>query len=191
VREKGIDCFAQTIGELRRRGRRVRPLVVGAGPAEAEFRRKVGDAHFTGHLEGQELGRAIASADVLLNPSVTEAFGNVNLEAMAAGLVVVSADAGSARAIISNGVDGLYCYPDPNELADCIEEVLDNPSRARGLREAAARTASVKRWEDVLEPVVQAYCYGQRAHVDVRAKAKNDDREELRADAAVARSPVG
>ena len=34
VREKGIDGFIRTIGELQRRGYRVRPTIVGSGPAE-------------------------------------------------------------------------------------------------------------------------------------------------------------
>jgi glycosyltransferase involved in cell wall biosynthesis len=39
-------------------------------------------AVFTGHLEGENLARAIASSDIMIMPSVTEAFGNVVLEAI-------------------------------------------------------------------------------------------------------------
>ena len=85
---------------------------------------ELGEAMFTGHLEGEALGGAVASADILLNPSLTEAFGNVNLEAMAAGLAVVSADVESARAIITDGQDGLLCDPTANAFADTIERLM-------------------------------------------------------------------
>ena len=44
------------------------------------------DAIFIGQQTGADLARALASADVFLNPSITEAFGNVTLEAMACAL---------------------------------------------------------------------------------------------------------
>jgi phosphatidylinositol alpha 1,6-mannosyltransferase len=56
-------------------------------------------AIFAGFQRGEDLGRAVASMDMLFNPSVTETFGNVTLEAMAAGVPVVAARAtGSDRA---------------------------------------------------------------------------------------------
>ena len=51
---------------------------------------KLPDALLLGHQSGADLGRALASMDMLLNPSVTEAFGNVNLEAMACETPVVA-----------------------------------------------------------------------------------------------------
>ncbi|MHC9420253.1 glycosyltransferase family 4 protein [Sphingomonas citri] len=106
VREKGVADYAQVIEALATAGVAVRPLVVGDGPELAALRRRLPQAVTTGHLAGAELGRAVASADIFFNPSVTEAFGNVTLEAMAAGLPIVSVDVASARALL--GDDGLY-----------------------------------------------------------------------------------
>ena len=94
----------------------MRPLVVGDGPARAWFEAQLPGARFTGHLDGEALGRAVASADILVNPSTTEAFGNVNLEAMAAGLALVSADVGSAQALIEHGRSGLLVPPEERPL---------------------------------------------------------------------------
>lgn len=158
VREKGIGCFIQTIRELRARGHSLKPLIVGDGPEFARMKQQIGEAVFAGHLEGATLGRVVASSDILLNPSVTEAFGNVNLEAMAAGLAVVSADVGSARAIITNGRDGLLCAPTASTFADTIERLMRDPAALEQTRIAAVRTASRYRWRDNLDSVVQAYC---------------------------------
>jgi glycosyltransferase involved in cell wall biosynthesis len=157
VREKGIDAFARTVRELRTRGHEFRPMVVGTGPAERELRARLGDAVFLGHLGGRELGRAVASADILLNPSLTEAFGNVNLEAMAAGIAVVSADAGSAQVLIEDGQSGILCSPDPNLYADAVEALLNDPLRRRQLGIEAAQSASIYRWPHVLDDVVMSY----------------------------------
>ena len=163
VREKGIDCFARVVGELRRRGHSVRPLIIGEGPAAPHFKRALGDAVFSGRLEGAELGRAVASADILLNPSTTEAFGNVNLEALAAGLAVVSADADSARALIHDGETGLLRPARVQALADAVEHLLREPWTALRLRTAAPEAAAQRQWPNVLNGVVEAY----RKHVKV------------------------
>jgi len=88
VLEKGLGIFAEVVARLRSEGQRFGVLVIGDGPARADFERLLPDAVFTGFQQGPDLARALASADILLNPSSTEAFGNVSLEAMASGLPV-------------------------------------------------------------------------------------------------------
>jgi glycosyltransferase involved in cell wall biosynthesis len=157
VREKGTACFAQTVGALRQRGLVVRPLVVGEGPARAELARQLGEAVFLGHLDGAELGRAVASSDILLNPSLTEAFGNVNLEAMAAGLCVVSANVGSASALITDRKDGYLVDADPHTFADAIFRLANHPATRRRVGRNAVATARAYRWSDVLDDVIRTY----------------------------------
>ena len=157
VREKGIATFVRTIAELRRRELAVRPLIVGDGPARAEMEAQVGEAVFLGHLDGADLGRAVASADILLNPSLTEAFGNVNLEAMAAGICVVSASVGSASAIIAHGKDGLLIDPDPGSFADAIERLASDRIARKRIGQNAIATAQCYQWSEVLDDVVRSY----------------------------------
>jgi glycosyltransferase involved in cell wall biosynthesis len=161
VREKGLDVFAASVAELRRRGLALRPLVVGDGPERPWLEQRLGDAIFTGHLDGEALGRAVASADILVNPSVTEAFGNVNLEAMASGLAVVSADVGSAQALIENGKQGLLVEPkDPNAYADAVETLIRFPARRKRLADAAVKAAAAYNWPDILDSVISVYRLG-------------------------------
>lgn len=157
VIEKGITAFADTIRLLRERGHPLRPLIVGTGPAEARFRALLPDAVFTGHLDGAALGRAVASADILINPSTTEAFGNVNLEAMASGLAVVSADVGSARALIVSGRSGLLTEPTPANLANATGHLIDRPDLRFALALEAHRAAGMHRWPEILDRVLLSY----------------------------------
>ncbi len=106
VLEKGVEIFAAAVRAARAKGAPIRALIVGEGPARAHFAESLPDAVFTGHLDGEVLARAYASADIFLNPSVTETFGNVTLEAMASGLPAVAAAASGSRSLIAEGETG-------------------------------------------------------------------------------------
>ena len=97
VMEKGLDVFADAIHAFATCGLKYRVLVIGEGPARPWFEQQLPDAIFLGQQTGDDLARALASADVFLNPSITEAFGNVTLEAMACALPVLAAEATGAR----------------------------------------------------------------------------------------------
>jgi glycosyltransferase involved in cell wall biosynthesis len=158
VKEKGLDIFEATVSELRRRGHPCRPLIVGAGPAGEELASRLGDAVFTGHIEGNALARAVASADMLLNPSTTEAFGNVNLEAMASGVALISADAPAARALIKDGESGLIVPPrDVGAYADAVEGLARDGARRRRIADAALESSRAYRWSAILDRVIDTY----------------------------------
>ncbi len=158
VQEKGLGVFADTIDALRASGQMVRPLIVGEGPARAWFEKRVPDAVFAGHLEGAALGRAVASADILINPSVTEAFGNVNLEAMASGLAVVSADVPSASSLIADGRTGwLVEAHKPAAYARAARMLMQEAPLRRAIGTAASKEASRYRWDDVMAGVAADY----------------------------------
>lgn len=158
VVEKGLGIFAGAIDELRARGHAIVPLVVGDGPALGWFRERLGDVRTTGHLEDVELGRAVASADILINPSDTEAFGNVNLEAMASALAIVSADVGSAQALLRNGESGIMVPPrDVRAYADAAEQLLASAKTRARLGNAALEASKRFNWDEVLGEVVRAY----------------------------------
>jgi glycosyltransferase involved in cell wall biosynthesis len=178
VQEKGLSVFADTIDALRASGLNVRPLVVGEGPARAWFERRVPDAVFAGHLEGVALGRAVASADILINPSVTEAFGNVNLEAMASGLAVVSADVPSASALIADGRTGWLVAPGaPAAYARATRMLMEEAPLRRAMGAAASRESTRYRWDDVLAGVAADYrrCRSlDSAKVDVSQRVRQE-----------------
>ncbi|WP_420144551.1 glycosyltransferase family 4 protein [Sphingobium sp.] len=158
VLEKGLGVFADTIAAMRARGASVRPMIVGEGPARSWLAQRLPNASFMGHLSGTDLGRAVASADMLINPSVTEAFGNVNLEAMASGLAVLSADVSSASSLIDAGRTGLLLPPaDAAAYAGAAVGLMAAPARMAAMRQNAATAASRHRWDDVLQSVADAY----------------------------------
>ncbi|WP_144097004.1 glycosyltransferase family 4 protein [Croceicoccus sediminis] len=156
VKEKGIDIYRDVLAGLGHRAN-VRALIVGAGPAGSEFE-GIGRAVLTGHLEGEELARAVASADIMLAPSTTETFGQVMLEGMASGLAVVSADAPSARALIEPGVTGLLCRPKAvGEYICALESLISGPAIRLGMGERARAASSAYSWDRASDSVAEVY----------------------------------
>jgi phosphatidylinositol alpha 1,6-mannosyltransferase len=155
VLEKGVRDYIAIVQRLHANGVTVRALAVGAGPAAAAFA-ELGDAVLTGHLDGPELARAVASADILIHPSRTEAFGNVVLEAMASGLAIVSADTDSSRQLIEHGRSGLLST-DAEDFADAVGGLAADEGRRRELG-AEARAASARfSWDAASDSVLEAY----------------------------------
>lgn len=158
VLEKGLRVFAEVAAALRARGVKHRVLVVGKGPAQQWFAEQTPDAAFAGFVTGDDLGRAVASMDVLFNPSVTETWGQVTSEAMAAGVPVVAARATGAVDLIEDGVSGFLVTPqDVGGYADAIARLAADPAlRARAGAAAHARAATF-RWDTANEAVLTAY----------------------------------
>lgn len=162
VLEKGLDTVAAVTAELTRRGVAHRLLIVGDGPAREKFAAQVPGAIFTGFLDGERLPIAYASAEVLLNPSTTETFGNINTEAMASGLPVVAALATGNDALVVDGVTGRLIIPgDIAAYADAIAAYVADPmlrarhgaaglERAKGYDWDAINGAVLARYRDLI-----------------------------------------
>ena len=158
VMEKGLDVFADAILALIDRGVRHRVLVIGDGPAREWFEEQLPDAIFLGEQTGTDLSRALASSDVLMNPSMTEAFGNVTLEAMACALAVVAAQASGTTNLVRNGITGLLVDgSEPDEFADALAAYAADPELRHRHGEAGLAVARTMDWDTINSAVVRAY----------------------------------
>ena len=159
VMEKGLDVFAEAIDLLVRRGVRARVLVIGEGPAREWFERRLPEGTiFTGFQRGDELGRAIASADMLFNPSVTETFGNVTLEAMACGLPVVAAQATGSLSLVEDGVSGRLIRPGANEaFAQALKLYCEDADARRAAGRAGLEISQRYTWDRVNHDLLEGY----------------------------------
>ena len=158
VMEKGLDVFADTIDQLSRRGVPHQVVVIGEGPAGGWFGSRLPNAKFVGFQSGKDLACALASLDMLFNPSVTETFGNVTLEAMACRLPVVAARATGSASIVKHGQTGFLVEPGSiSSFADrlqsyCMDKTL------RDLHGAAALAESQKYdWDAINQVVAETY----------------------------------
>lgn len=158
VLEKGLDTFADTLAALDRRGLAYKALFVGDGPARPWIEDHAPQGIFIGFQKGEDLARAYASADIMFNPSSTETFGNVTLEAMASGLPVVAARATGSLSLVEDGVNGRLTTPDDvEESAAALEHYLKNHD-ARAAAGAAGRERSKRfDWDAINEGLLRRY----------------------------------
>lgn len=114
-------------------------LIVGEGPERAALERQAsapglrGSVTFTGHVAGETLAAAYAAADVFALASRSEGFPTAILEAMAAGLPIVTTAIRGMRDHLQEGSNGLLVAPgDPAALAAALGRLLaDADLRAR------------------------------------------------------------
>jgi glycosyltransferase involved in cell wall biosynthesis len=150
VVEKGLDVFSDTIDELARRGVKHKVLVVGEGPARKWFESRLPEAVFVGFQDGRDLGRAVASMDVLFNPSITETFGNVTLEAMACGLPVVAAQAAGSESLVYDGISGRLIRPGAvHSFAEALRVYIESADLRAQHGSAGKRRACDFGWDRI------------------------------------------
>ena len=158
VMEKGLDVFADAVHAFGTYGLKYRVLVIGEGPARPWFEEQLRDAIFLGQVTGSDLARALASSDLLLNPSITEAFGNVTLEAMACALPVLAAESTGATNLVQNGVTGMLVDgTDPDEFAEALSRYARDPNLRQRHGEAGLAFAQTMDWDSINGAVIRAY----------------------------------
>jgi glycosyltransferase involved in cell wall biosynthesis len=144
-RRKGVIEALEAAQLTLRKVPSARFLFVGSWEDEAlerELKTSTGDTsriEFLPPVFGRAKDLLLASAGILLfTPREPEGHPRVILEAMAAGLPVVTTDRGAIRETVSNGVTGYVLEdPDPVEIAGRLVELLENPDLYERMSSAA------------------------------------------------------
>ena len=158
VMEKGLDVFADTIDELRRANVAHKVLIVGDGPARGWLEGRLPGASFAGFQQGADLGRAVASMDVLFNPSVTETFGNVTLEAMACRLPVVAAEATGSESLVTDGVSGRLIRPGAiRQFTEALRRYIEQADMRHAHGQAGLEQSLEFDWDRINQTVADTY----------------------------------
>lgn len=110
------------------------------------------------NLPPDELVALYQAADIFVLPSITETFGIVLVEAMAAGLPVLTTDAPGCRDIVRDGRDGLMVPPnDPAALSASMERFLIDPGLLADLRAKSLSRAQDFNWDGVVDQYETLY----------------------------------
>jgi glycosyltransferase involved in cell wall biosynthesis len=144
VAYKGVDVLLRALASSD-----ARAVIVGDGPKRTEWEALAQSLHlngralFTGDVSDQQLKILMHAASALVLPSVTrqEAFGYVQLEAMAAGKPVISTDLPTGVSWVNqDGVTGRVVRTgDVDDLRAAMVQMLASPDRAAQMGAAARR----------------------------------------------------
>jgi glycosyltransferase involved in cell wall biosynthesis len=139
---KGLDTLIRAMPQVAGRLR-----VVGIGPMEAEWKALAQDCGVSDRIEwlgeapDEDLPGLYHQADLFVLPAShpSEAFGLVQVEAMAAGLPVVCTELGTGTTYVNiDGETGTVVLPrDPDALAAAINAMIAYPARRAEMGQAA------------------------------------------------------
>lgn len=138
----------------------VRLAIVGDGPYREELEQHFAGlpVKFMGYMQGERLATAYASADIFTFTSAMESFGLVLVEAMAAGLPVVTTRVGGAKDIITEGVNGYtYTVGDTEAFIESVRNIAEVPSKRQEMGLAARAFAETQTWDAIMSVVVECY----------------------------------
>jgi glycosyltransferase involved in cell wall biosynthesis len=142
--------------------------VAGSGSQEGELRRLVSSLNldgvrFVGSVEPALIPALYDAADIFVNSSVVDNQPVSVLEALAAGLPVVTTGTGDIAAIVHDGDTGLLVPArDPAAMAKAVTSLLADPDRARLMARRAKQAMEQHTWAEVRKQWTAAYT-GQTA----------------------------
>ncbi|WP_182355062.1 glycosyltransferase [Flaviflexus huanghaiensis] len=165
---KGVDLAIRALAEIHEAKR---PRLVIAGEPASDFPgytqqvRALGEElgleefiEYRGSMGRDELARLLSGAQVLLNPSHSETYGIINVEAAACGTPVIASRVGGMVDSVLDGDSG-YLIPsrDPRQWAAAIERILDDPGLRERLSRSARQFALSRGWREAARELVDVY----------------------------------
>ena len=165
-RRKGVLDFIDALGLVRERGVPFEAIISGIGPdvdsskaRAAELNFSETEIRFTGYADYDTVPDLYRRADVFVSPTYAEGFSNTILEAMAAGLAVVSTHSVGVSDCLRDGENGLMVQPgDVPALAQALMRVIeDGPLRARLARDGLEECRRVYSWGAVGRQIMEVY----------------------------------
>ena len=148
---KGIHYFAMAAEKLAARGLHYEFRVAGDVQHSVANQKQCRYLTFLGRIPRGEMAREFAAADLFVMPSLAETGPEVNYEALACGVPVVTTP--EARGVVRDGIEGrIVRARDPEVLANAIVEIIEDREKRDRMARASRERARDFTWE----------CYGER-----------------------------
>jgi glycosyltransferase involved in cell wall biosynthesis len=161
IEKKGFADLISACAHLRSRGCAFTCSIIGEGPLEETLRAQIAAeglekwVELTGPQTQEQISRRLAHATIFALPCTHEADGGMDnlptviMEAMAAGLPVISTPLGGIPEMVEPGVNGeLVPERNPEAVSVAIERLIADPDKARSLgsrgREIAREKFSIE-----------------------------------------------
>ena len=192
-RRKGVLDFIDALGLLRARAIPFEATISGIGPDVESSKARAAELNFsdeairfTGYADYDTVPDLFRAADVFVSPTYAEGFSNTILEAMAAGLAVVSTHSVGVSDCLRDGENGLLVQPgDVAALADALARVIqDEPLRRRLAKDGLAECRRVYSWRAVGRQIMDVYgsVANERPASDFAASLPHDPACRFRAE---------
>ena len=152
---KGIHYLAMAADKLVARGFRYTFRVAGNIGRFIPTQPVCQHLSFLGRVRRTEMEREFAAADVFVMPSLSETGPEVNYEALACAVPVITTP--EAKAIVRDKIDGLIVPSrDPDALADAITAIIEDREKRDQMSRAARERARDYTWDRYGERLIEA-----------------------------------
>ncbi|HEU5333492.1 MAG TPA: glycosyltransferase family 4 protein [Actinocrinis sp.] len=160
---KGLPVLLEAFPAIVEARPRTRLLVAGRGDAVDALKtlpeRVRGNVTFLGMVSDEARARLLRSVDIYCAPNTGgESFGIILVEAMSAGAPVLASDLDAFSLVLEGGAAGrMFPNGDADALAAAALDLLGDPGRRAGLREAASTAVRRYDWSVVAADILSIY----------------------------------
>jgi glycosyltransferase involved in cell wall biosynthesis len=167
--EKNVRFLGRLDQALRNAGlKNYRFLIVGDGDERKWLANNLQNAEFTGEIRGEAVAKAFANMDLFVFPSLTDAFANVVLEAMSAGVPAIAFPVGGPKFLIEDKVSGFIAASE-GDMAKKIADIIRKPAQLEPMKCAARRFAEEHSWDAIFNKTYEYYTICAQYDMKVRA----------------------
>lgn len=111
--------------------------------------------HYTGFLSAEQLAKKLTEVNAVVIPSSIENAPNSLAEGEIVGTPTIATFVGGNMDMLEHNKDGfLYCYNEPNMLAEYLTQIFESDELAKKISEHARTTARKRHDPEVLEKTI-------------------------------------
>ncbi|NHN66006.1 glycosyltransferase family 4 protein [Haloarcula sp. JP-Z28] len=159
---KNITNLLNAVASLHQSGINVPKLVIAGdwrGTETHHYGKEIlGDnVVFTGYVDDDVLAHIYHGAGLYANPTRHEAFGLTNLEAMAAGLPVITSNKFAVPEVVGDAALLIDDPEDTDEIANKIQLVIENADLRSELSDKSRMRAEMYTWEKTVDTIVSVF----------------------------------
>lgn len=158
-----IPCILRAFQQVQRRLPEAILLLVGGGSLHEDLKRQVkqmrlSNVTFTGRVDNSEIVRYLDQADIMVSAPKVDNMPVSLIEAMNAGLLVISSKVGGVPYMIEDGVNGLLFESDNDqELAEKMIWAMEHQDLAHNMVVKAKQSIQQYQWTSVKDKLFAAY----------------------------------
>lgn len=161
---EGVKYLIEAMNIIKQQNTTARLMLVGDGEERQGLEGLVkelklgGCVTFVGKVPNERVPAYMAAADIFVLPTLSESFGIVNLEAMAAGLPVVASRVGGLPEIIEEGENGFLVEPKkPEQIADRVLMLLSDAGLRQNMAQSNRNKARRYSWQNTVGQLEALY----------------------------------
>lgn len=158
-----IPCILHAFQRVRQQIPEATLMLVGGGSLHEDLKRQVeqmglSNVVFTGRVDNSEIMKYLDQADIMLSAPRVDNMPVSLIEAMNAGLLVISSRVGGVPYMVEDGVTGLLFESDNDaELAEKMIWTINHQESAQNMVIEAKQTAQQYQWVNVKDKLYVTY----------------------------------